>query len=547
VWLTSGTSAFGNGALGAGNVSVASDSVTTGSPTTGGNGSIKTLGTTTFQFGATTLNSFTNIGVIQVGSDGAPSTLSLTGGPILLTNAGQIDLSTGAAGTQSLTGTTTAFIGVAGGMIATRADLAGPGAAANLLTVASTAGANTIQVVDGGGVAGNAPLSSGGIVLVHTGAAGANAAAFTLNPGSSGYAAFGPNAAGLVKGLWLYTLANTGQNEVLVSQPGPGAFAAPIVATAAQDIWYADGPWQDRQADLRDSSLLTPGSLGTFTPGVWMKASGDWASRTDRIDPPAGFTYDLDYRQDTYDVAGGVDGAGHVGAGTGLIGVAVGYLNSAVDFDSHVGLADQSYEGWTASVYATYIQDRFFVDGEVKGDFLTLKTSALVSSTSVDTWGGQVESGYRLPVGAGSLEPVGTLAYAVTTIGDNAVAGTALHYGDEDSFRGALGLRYAVPVVANDSYAIKLAVDGRVWDEFDGDNKATLVSAGLPVGIADNFSGVFGEVGGALDLYSKDGHSSAFLSGSYKFKNDYNEGKVAIGYRYQWGAPPPPSAPAAKD
>ena len=34
---------------------------------------------------------------------------------------------------------TTAFTGVAGGEIATRADLAGSGAAANLLTVASTA------------------------------------------------------------------------------------------------------------------------------------------------------------------------------------------------------------------------------------------------------------------------------------------------------------------------------------------------------------------------------------------------------------------------
>jgi hypothetical protein len=268
VWLTSGTSKFGNGALGAGNATVASDSVITGGP--GGNGLINTVGTTTFQFGTTTANSFTNIGTTRVGSDGAPSTLNLTGGPILLTNAGVIDLSTGAVGTDALTGLTTAFVGVAGGQIATKAQLGGIGSIASVLTVATTSGANNIKVTDAGGIAGFVPVSSGGIVLVRTGGTTTNGAAFVLDPNSTGFATFGPNARGLIKGMWLYTLANTGQNEVLVSSAGPGAFEAPIIATAAQDIWYATAPWQDRQADLRDSALLTPGDLGSFTPGVWI-------------------------------------------------------------------------------------------------------------------------------------------------------------------------------------------------------------------------------------------------------------------------------------
>ena len=50
---------------------------------------------------------------------------------------------------------------------------------------------------------------------------------------------------------------------------------------------------------------------------------------------------------------------------------------------------------------------------------------------------------------------------------------------------------------------LKLAIDGRVWDEFDGNNKVTLLSPGLPVVVQDNFTGAFGEVGGALNLYSK--------------------------------------------
>src|ERR1019366_1379874 len=111
-----------NGALGAGNATVASDSVSTS-----GTGAINTVGTTTFVFGNTTANTVSNGGVIRVGSDGAPATLTLTGPAIALTNSGVIDLSTGAVGTDALTGLTTAFVGVAGGQIATKAQLGGIG------------------------------------------------------------------------------------------------------------------------------------------------------------------------------------------------------------------------------------------------------------------------------------------------------------------------------------------------------------------------------------------------------------------------------------
>src|SRR5665213_3310150 len=85
---------------------------------------------------------------VRVRVDGAPSTLTLTGGPIALSNAGLIDLSTGAVGTDALTGTTTAFTGVAGGVIATNAQLGGIGSIASVLTVASTTGVDNIRVTD---------------------------------------------------------------------------------------------------------------------------------------------------------------------------------------------------------------------------------------------------------------------------------------------------------------------------------------------------------------------------------------------------------------
>jgi outer membrane autotransporter protein len=164
--------------------------------------------------------------------------------------------------------------------------------------------------------------------------------------GGSGFTDFGGGHVGLIKGPWLYTIDNNvpvgGFNDtVLVSQPGPLAKEAPVLVTAAQDVWYVTAPWQDRQADLRDSALLNPGFVGSFTPGVWIKGVGAWTSRTDHLDP-GGFVFNLGYHQNTYGVVGGVDFANHWEDGVGLIGVAVGYLNSQIDFDSHLGLVENA-------------------------------------------------------------------------------------------------------------------------------------------------------------------------------------------------------------
>jgi len=76
--------------------------------------------------------------------------------------------------------------------------------------VASTASAagsvNGIKVIDS--LTGHAAHVTVANPIVLVTATGANAATFTLAPGSSGFATFGPNAAGLVKGVWLYTLVN---------------------------------------------------------------------------------------------------------------------------------------------------------------------------------------------------------------------------------------------------------------------------------------------------------------------------------------------------
>jgi outer membrane autotransporter protein len=529
LWVTRGTDVFGLGNA-------------TTNDTLSNAGTIQTTGDTTFQFGNASggSNTISNGGTLAVGADGAPATLTIAG-TTTFSDSGVIDLTGGPAGTDAVNAPGTAFVG-AGGMIKTNVNLSTE--AANSLTVGSTSGTDSI-LVNATGVGSHATVANP-IVLVT--ASGANGGTFTLAPGSTGFTNFGGGAVALVRGPWIYTLDNnvpvSGTNDtVLLSSPGPLAFQGPVLAAAAETIWYGAGPWEDRQADLRDSSLLTPGSLGSFTPGVWIQGFGDWADRSDRIDPPAGFVFNLGYHQDTYGLSAGVDAAKDVGAGVGLIGVTAGYLHSNVDFASNM-VPDSSFEGWTAAVYATYIQDPFFLNAEIKGDFLELKANGAMGSVAVDSWGGQIDSGYRFPLGGSmTLEPFATLAYVSTDLGSTIVAGTTFRFGDQESFRGALGLRLSAPVVSNDSYRVTLAVDGRIWDEFDGNSHVTLISGGPPVEAEDNFSGTFGDMGAGLNIYSHDGRSSGFVRASYKFKDDYDEGAVSVGYRYQWGAPPPPPPP----
>ena len=140
----------------------------------------------------------------------------------------------------------------------------------------------------------------------------------------------------------------------------------------------------------------------------------------------------------------------------------------------------------------------------------------------------------RYAVGPGTLEPLGSLAYVASHVADFTAPGAVIHSGDNDSFRGSLGLRYAGVLTTTDSYQLKLAGEARLWDEFKAQNNTLFHTGGPDLTLRDNFSGAFGEVGASLNLYSKDGRSSAFLNTSVKFKSDYTSEGLRIGYRYQW-------------
>jgi len=512
-WNTSGTSVFGPGT-----------NTINNSPS----GDIAILNVTTFS-GTIALN---NNGTISLGNNLPGGFNSSTG------------LSNGVTG-DVLFATGTTLNGLPGSTLALDADLSfttqasctALTGAADCLAIKASTGVTGIVVADT--KAHPFGAFNPGIAIV-TGSSGAGT--FVLDPRSSYYdaALFGGT---LDKpGLFFYDLAYNAGTEYLISAPKPAAFAFAAIGGAMSDLWYTTTQtWFDRQADLRDTVTGKPeGTAG----GVWLKMVGDWSRR----ERGATFTvfnrtynYDLSYNQDTAGLIGGVDVLSVKGGDMAFVlGVQGGYVDSNVSFFHSPRTANITGPTW--GVYGTWLDGGLFVDAIANGNWLNMTVGlpnitpqVFNASDRVRSLGGQVETGYALPFGGGAFfEPLGLLAYERSQFGNFLLPGAVEHINDVSSFRGALGGRIGVNG-ENDYYRVKLAVTGRVWDEFDGATNTILASTGAPdFDFGDSVKGVFGEVQVEGNIFANHSGLSAFLNSGIKFKTRYQEETVTIGARYTW-------------
>jgi autotransporter-like protein len=346
-------------------------------------------------------------------------------------------------------------------------------------------------------------------------------------------------------GLFYYTLVfNAGDStERLVSAPKTSLLEFASVGGAIDGLWYdTTQTWFDRQADLRDTLA---GRSNGGQPGVWLKMTGDWTHRSGFTTSSqfGGFAFNTSYNQDTAGIIGGVDFLNVTDKNQAwVVGIDAGYFNSDMRFavsPDTFDVQDNVFGG-----YATYLNGGLFVDGTINANFLRLNSNLpsigvvplpVTAKTRGTSIGGQIESGYTMPLGGiGFWEPVGTLSYVNTTMDQIPLPGSSLKLANDDSFRGSLGLRLGV-LSDFQFYKIKLAVTGRVWDEFTNDTLSTfIVPGGTNLTNTDNLKGVFGEVSGQANLFSNKSGFSAFANGGYKFKSNYNEGYVVLGARYQF-------------
>ena len=448
-------------------------------------------------------------------------------------NAGVLNIRNG-AGTNVFT--VGAYTGVAGSQLQVGANFTSK--TADDLIVAGAAGTSTIVVTD---LTPATPLAynpTGIPVVTSTGAM--SASAFIL--------ATGP----VEKGLFQYDLAySPDPHFLLVSVPAAGAFRLSTLPTAAQSIWQdTAGVWLDRQNDERD--LFAPGAgpapAGTMT-GVWARAVGDWTDRTQTQTYSLlnkTYNYQTGYNQRTDGIYAGYDGGLRGPAGQDdlvLFGGEIGYIDSTQKFKVSSAAAD--YQGWSAGLSATYLNQNFFVDALFKADFLELSYTdpsiagfgASQQSGNIASYGGIIDAGYRINfAGTAFVEPQATVADVSARLDGLALAGSQVTFSDQSTVRGRLGVRGGFTVVDNSDYRVDASATGSYWARLSGGSAATINSgAAAPLlTLTDTQVKQYGEAGIGFNVFSKTSGLSAFLKGDYQFGSSYDAGSVKGGVRYDF-------------
>ncbi|MEZ5787419.1 MAG: autotransporter outer membrane beta-barrel domain-containing protein [Xanthobacteraceae bacterium] len=427
------------------------------------------------------------------------------------------------------------FNGVGNSMLALDAFLGPPGSTADRLIVGTATSGSTAIVINNTNP-GPGSYNPVGIEVV-------DVSAGTTAP-EHFYLAKGP----IDRGMFFYDLLLRPDNvHVLAGLPDQEVFETPRVVTATQEVWHQTASvWLDRQSDLR---MQLRGNMGQGVgSGLWTQLIGGWEKRkvTQEFSLYNGnYSFDVGYQQQIYGFMSGIDFGREELFGLNdawLVGVLGGYLGSRVDFNATDTAVKN--QGGTVGAYFTYLNQVYFMDALVKADFLKLNYVAPSLQPFDDdadaparSIGARIDSGFRVPFGATSfLDPLATLSYVSTNIGNMELGGADVVYGDNDSLRGRLGLRAGGQLLRAQGFRAEASLTASVWQEFLGKNEVTIVSAGPDFVATDSFNKTFFEVSGTIDLIDLGGGFSGHLKGDFRFADglEYWAGKVNGGVRYRW-------------
>jgi hypothetical protein len=512
-----------------------------------------------------------NTGLIQVGEDGgagAPAAASILGLAAFNNGSanatGVVSMVNGHVG-DSLT-VSGLFSGAVGhSLLELDAQLGGPGSTADeLILQGGSAGRTLIRINDV--LHGHAALNPGGIVLVQ----GASAAGtFALDPTQAGY---DPATKGIDKGLFTYPLVFSGGDELLVGEPGLSARQLATMGAAAEDVWSSTSPGDQSEAHLAASLANGAGDVASG-PRVWAQVVNGGPSRLNggqtmlgrasfAGDPPAdggpplagvvqqtssvsayGMTYGFNtgYAQNVSALLTGVDLGRRVGDRDAWSwGVSTGYLESQQSFTAGASVAQ--YQGALAAIHGAYVNaNGFHVAGDVK--VAALRVSYLTAwggggastpNAAIDTFGGEADAGWTRGIGGGwTLEPVATLSLQSSKLGALTIAGADVRFGDVSSARLGFGARLSG---GGQLFGLtwKSQSTLQMWDELRGANTLELTSAGAGQVLPDPIGGAFTDASQSFSLQSADGRASAFVSGAYRWKPDYEAAQLSMGMKLAW-------------
>ena len=529
-WHTTGTSTFS-----AGNDTLNNTS----------SGLIATSATTTFDFagdtGVAPRDVFTNAGALAVGETAGASTLNLTNletfnnsGAIGLgsTNGAKSDGETNdrlnAAGvTYNASGGATIYLDANLGA-ATQTDCtAAVSADCVNLSGGVVTGVTKVNIKNVGTTGG---LNTTGLMLIDVTGGTASAGAFVLDPTSPNYTSDWGGA--IDTGLFDYRIAFNSATKTfaIVSAPDNEALEYPYLGSAASEVWYLTvSPVQPDLSGENDA---------TKRRGVWMKAAGDWARRdASQTYTSAGtsFTFNTSHDQDTWTIMAGADLFSSED-GKWAFGLSGGYVSSDVDFRASPSTA--TMDGAVLGAYWTYQNAAFHLDGVVNANVLKLKFAQNLPSlasnrANVNSYGARVEGGWRWGQESGFIEPLFSVSFVSTSLGDLAVPGGVAAIDNVTSFRGGLGAK-AGGSTTTSSYRVRGSVTLQGWAEFDGDVSARLTNPGTALVVTDEADEAWGEVSASVDILALTGGLSAYVTGGYRFGSDRTGANASVGIRAVW-------------
>jgi outer membrane autotransporter protein len=263
-----------------------------------------------------------------------------------------------------------------------------------------------------------------------------------------------------------------------------------------------------------------------------VKGSGSWVE-TDTTLTQMGLDFDTSYNQDIYSILAGGDfkpGGDDSPYRLGLFG---GYITSSLDFAGGLPGSGVDYEGGTVGGYAAYNTGAFYVDATVKGDILDA-TYDMGGGTEVDTnlWSAGVaaNTGYRMTMGMGYVEPIASVSYVHTEVDNFTGGGGTVSFSNGESLRAGGGARIGAIMPTNGG-SVEVSLLGKLWNEFEGDNTITATDGVTTETFTDDTSGLIGEAEATVGWTNATGSLSTFLSGGGKFGENFTSWNAQAGVR----------------
>jgi outer membrane autotransporter protein len=438
-----------------------------------------------------------------------------------LENSGTIDLRNGVAGDNfSLSG---AY--AASGAAALGVDVNFTSGTADKLTVLGAA-TGTTKVLLGLTPAQARLTAPAGIVVAEVGT-GSAASAFTIGAESQDI------------GFVRYGLAYDATNRrySLQGVAGAGAYRQLGALDGATDAWHASAnAWRTNEAAAREAFWARDEKGNAKRTRLWGEIYGAVGKRDFDSSVTVGGTateFDQEFKRNRLGGQLGFDLATRSTEESGYrFGVTGGYASSELNSKSVAD--DIKLKTWNVGAYAGFTGGLVFGSLLAKYDHhevdFDAATTGFDEKSDGSTWGIEGEVGMQLGDDIYFIEPVASLAWTRTNLGDVEALGQRLEFDTANGVRGKFGANFGGRGDLGGGTALTYFASTKLVSDFGGKNRLTLVSGSLSDEISVKRPSAFGEAVFRLGYLTANGFE-AFVEAEGEIGKDHESIGGSAGIR----------------